>query len=167
MSFRNRGLSIAAIVGVLLVAGLVVACGDDDNKSSAATRTAQPSSSRSASRTPAASGSRTPSASASSSAAASAEIKMIPTLKFDKTELTIAANKAVTLTVDNTDTGVQHSFVLYKSKADADANKSELASTKVCMGSCKETVELNLPPGDYFFHCSVHPAQMTGTLTAK
>jgi len=165
MSFRNRSLSIAVIVGLLLVAGLVAACGDDDNKSSAATRTTQPSSSRSANKTPAASGSRTPAASAS--AAASAEIKMIPTLKFDKTELTIAANKAVTLTVDNTDTGVQHSFVLYKSKADADANKSELASTKVCMGSCKETVELNLPPGDYFFHCSVHPAQMTGTLTAK
>jgi len=92
---------------------------------------------------------------------------MIPTLKFDKTALTIDANKAVTLTVNNTDTGVQHSFFLYKSKADADANKSEIASTKVCTGPCKDTVELNLTPGEYFFHCSVHPAQMTGTLTAK
>ncbi len=165
MGLRNHRLLIAAIAGVLLIAGLASACGGDNNESKTATRTPQASSSRSASQTPAASRTRTPGTSAS--AAAGAEIKMIPTLKFDKTALTIDANKAVTLTVNNTDTGVQHSFFLYKSKADADANKSEIASTKVCTGPCKDTVELNLTPGEYFFHCSVHPAQMTGTLTAK
>lgn len=172
-----RPLTIA-FLGLLFVATAVAltACGGDDNSKSSGTATPA------ASRTPAASsssatstraagasasataGTRSPSASPSAS---TAEIKMVPTLKFDKSSLTIDAGKAVTLTVNNTETGVQHSFALYKTKADADANKSELASTKTCNGPCKNTVELNLAAGEYFFHCAVHPTQMTGKLIAK
>jgi len=92
---------------------------------------------------------------------------MVSPMKFDKTELTIDANKSVTLTVNNTEDGVRHNFALYKTKADADADKGEIASTKICSGPCKETVELNLTPGEYFFHCDVHPQQMTGKLVAR
>jgi plastocyanin len=91
---------------------------------------------------------------------------MVASLKFDKTELTIDADKPVTVTVNNTEDGVRHDFALYKTKADADADKDEIASTKICSGPCKETVELNLTPGEYFFHCDVHP-QMTGKLVAR
>jgi plastocyanin len=110
-------------------------------------------------------GTRSPSA--TSSAGAGLEIKMVAPMKFDKTELTIDANKPVTLTVNNTEDGVRHNFALYKSKADADADKDEIASSKICSGACKDTVELNLAPGKYFFHCDVHPVQMNGTLNAK
>lgn len=113
-------------------------------------------------RTPATSGSPTPAA-----AATTAEIKMIPTIKFDKASLTIAANKDVTITVDNTDTGVTHNFAVYKSKADAEAGKPALAKTSTCAGTCKETLTLKLAPGEYFFRCDVHPTQMTGTLIVK
>ena len=174
MKLSLRGIQsfavMAAVFALCLVA--VAACGGNDKTTSAtrtpstaASGTATPKSSGSA--TPAQSGSSTRSASPASSAGAGPEIKMIPTLKFDQSTLTIDAGKAVTLTVNNTDTGVRHSFVLYKTKADADANKPEVASTKVCSGPCKDTVELNLTAGEYFFHCSVHPAQMTGKLIAK
>lgn len=174
----TKRLITIAFLGLLFVAAAVAltACGGDDKSNSS--RTSTPAASRTgaasaspttgartagASASPTA-GTRTPSASPSAS---TAEIKMVPTLKFDKTSLTIAAGKAVTLTVNNTDTGVQHNFALYKTKADADANTSELASTKICSGPCKDTVELNLTAGEYFFHCNVHPAQMTGKLNAQ
>ena len=171
-----KRLSSLSLLGAVVAATFVVltACGGDDNKSSASgTRTPAASASRSAgasssprtTSSPAASGTRSPSA--SSSAGAAAEIKMIPTIKFNKTDLTVDAGKVVTLTVNNTDEGNRHNFALYKTKADADADKDEIASTKVCSGPCKETVELNLTPGKYFFHCDIHPQQMMGTLNAK
>ena len=92
---------------------------------------------------------------------------MVPSIKFDKTALTVDAGKDVKLTVNNTDDGVRHNFVLYKTKADADADKNEITSSKVCSGPCKETLDLNLTAGEYYFHCSVHPQQMSGTLNAK
>ncbi len=100
-------------------------------------------------------------------AEAAAEIKMIPSIKFDKNMLTIAADKNVQVTADNTDTGVRHNFAVYRSKADADAGKTAIAQTTICAGPCKGTVTLNLTPGEYFFRCEVHRTQMTGTLTAK
>ena len=170
-----KHLSRVYLLGALVLSALVLltACGSDNKSSASNTRTPAASASRSASASssprtsssPAASGTRSPSA--SSSAGAALEIKMVPTLKFDKAELTVDSGKDVTLTVNNTDEGVRHSFVLYKTKADADSDKSEIASTKICSGPCKETLDLNLAPGEYFFHCAVHPQQMTGTLNAK
>jgi hypothetical protein len=92
---------------------------------------------------------------------------MVASQKFDKTDLTIDANQPVMLTVNNTEDGVRHNFALYKTKADADADKDEIASTKICSGPCKESVELDLAPGSYFFHCDLHPQQMTGALNAR
>ena len=92
---------------------------------------------------------------------------MVPSIKFEKTEITIDAGKKVTISVNNTDTGMRHNFALYKTKADADADKDEIAKTDICTAPCKQTADVNLTAGEYFFHCDVHPSQMTGTLTAK
>jgi plastocyanin len=165
-NFWPKFVILAAIALTLAVAA--TACGGDDEKdnasqattSAARTKTpgAQASTSAAASRTPAAT---------SSSGASTAEIKMVPTMKFDKSSLTIAANKDVKVSVDNTDTGVQHNFAVFKSKADADAGKESVAETKPCTAPCQETVTLNLAPGDYFFHCDIHPTKMTGTITVQ
>ncbi len=150
MPLNRRFSSVLAVGTVLVVSlGAVTACGSDDNKSTA-TITVAPRSS-----------------SGSSSAAAGPEVKMVPSTKFEKTEITIDAGKKVTITVNNTDTGMRHNFALYKTKADADADKDEIAKTDICTAPCKQTVDVNLTAGDYFFHCDVHPSQMTGTLTPK
>ncbi len=92
---------------------------------------------------------------------------MVPGIRFDKTELTIAANTNVTITADNTAAGIRHSFAVYKTKADADSGKPAQGETDICMGPCKKTVTLKLAAGEYFFRCEVHPTQMTGKLAVR
>jgi len=137
-------------IGLMLAVSLVAlaACGSDDNTSTTGTMSAA-------------------SRSVGSTTAGGAEVKMAPSTKFEKTDITIDASKTVTITVNNTDTGLRHNFALYKSKEDADADKDELAKTEICTGPCVQTADVNLTPGQYFFHCDVHPSQMMGTLTAK
>ena len=96
-----------------------------------------------------------------------AEIKMIPSIRFDKSELTIAADTNVTITVENTDDGVAHSFAVYESEEGALGGEDPIAETEICTAPCVDTVTLNLSAGEYFFRCGVHPSQMTGTLIAK
>jgi plastocyanin len=171
MSMQRRKLWFGFVIVVVMALTLALAataCGDDEakgNSSQTATssvRTRTPGSQTST----LAAGSRTPSTT-SSAGASTAEINMVPTLKFDKTSLTIAANKDVKVSVDNTDTGMEHNFGVYKSKEDATADQPALAETKPCTAPCQETVTLNLDPGEYFFHCDIHPTKMTGTITAQ
>jgi plastocyanin len=96
-----------------------------------------------------------------------AEIKMIPTIRFDKSELTIAADTNVTITVENADDGVRHNFAVYESEDDALGGEDPIAETEICTAPCVDTVTLNLSAGEYFFRCEVHPSQMTGTLIAE
>lgn len=96
-----------------------------------------------------------------------AEIKMIPSIRFDKSELTIAADTNVTITVENADEGVQHNFAVYESEDDALSGEDPIAETEICTAPCVDTVTLSLGAGEYFFRCEVHPSQMTGTLIAK
>ncbi|MBI1886027.1 MAG: cupredoxin domain-containing protein [Chloroflexi bacterium] len=91
-----------------------------------------------------------------------ATIKMVPTLKFDTNELTIAADKDVTVEADNQDTGTPHNFAVYTDESAAE----QLGATEICSAPCTDTVTLNLAPGDYFFRCDVHPTVMLGTVTA-
>jgi len=147
--FPRRALALAASAVLVVSVSALTACGSDDNKSTTSITTAA---SRSSDGT---------------SVAAGPEIKMIPSTKFEKTDITIDAGKTVTITVNNTDTGVRHNFALYKTKEYADAVRDELAKTEICTAPCKQTADVNLTAGKYFFHCDVHPSQMTGTLTAK
>jgi plastocyanin len=98
---------------------------------------------------------------------AAAEIKMIPTLAFDKTELTIPADTEVTITVDNADIGVPHNFAVYTSRDAAESGEAALVATDICIGPCTDTATLNLGVGEYFFRCDVHPTIMVGTITVE
>jgi plastocyanin len=98
---------------------------------------------------------------------AMAEISMVPISQFDTAELTIAADTDVTITVDNTDTGIRHNFAVYTSRDAAENGEEALAATEICNAPCTDTVTLNLGAGEYFFRCEVHPVQMTGTLVVE
>ena len=145
----GRFRCVMVIGAVLAVSGgALAACGSHDNTSTTTTSAASRSG-------------------GSSSTAAGPEIKMVPSTKFENTDITVDAGKTVTITVNNQDTGVRHNFALYKTKEDADANNDELAKTDICTAPCVQTADVNLTAGKYFFHCDVHPSQMAGTLTAK
>jgi plastocyanin len=98
---------------------------------------------------------------------ATAEISMVPTIQFDTAQLTIPAGTEVTITVDNTDTGISHNFAVYTSRDAAENGEEALAATEICNAPCTDTVTLNLSAGEYFFRCEVHPVQMTGTLVVE
>ena len=154
----SRKLVLLLVPSVLLLALLAAACGGGEEATPTATAAKTPAATASPARSPG--GSPT-------AGATTVDIKMVPSLKFDKTKLTIAADKNVTFTVDNTDTGISHNFAVFRSKADADAGMPPLAKTDTCAGPCKKPLPVKLAPGDYFFRCDLHPAQMTGTLTAQ
>ncbi len=92
-----------------------------------------------------------------------AEIMMIPSISFDRSELTISADTDVTITADNTEEGVRHNFSVYTD----DSATDNLGMTEICNAPCVDTVTLNLAAGDYFFRCEVHPSIMTGALIVQ
>ena len=92
-----------------------------------------------------------------------AEIKMLPGLKFDTGELTIAADTAVTITADNTDD--IHNFAVYTS--DPGEGGELIAQTEIHKAPFVDEVTVNLAAGEYFFRCDVHPGIMTGTLIVE
>lgn len=92
-------------------------------------------------------------------------IKMVPGPAFDRSELTIGADRNVTITADNTD-GF-HNFAVYASRDDALSGEDPIAETEKCSAPCTESVTMSLPAGEYFFRCNVHPGVMTGILVAQ
>ena len=92
-------------------------------------------------------------------------VTAVPTIRFDKKELTVPAGQAVTITFDNKDTGVPHNFAVY---AD-DGFKQAVAKAEICSAPCQKSVTLQgLQPGTYYFQCDVHPVpSMRGTLTVE
>jgi plastocyanin len=94
-----------------------------------------------------------------------AEIKMVPGIAFDRSEITIGADTEVTITADNTD-GF-HNFAVYASREDALNGEAPLAETEKCAAPCTHNVTVSLAAGEHFFRCNVHPDLMTGTLVAQ
>ena len=92
-----------------------------------------------------------------------ATIRAIKTLKYDRDSLVLAAGQLVTVRFVNEDTGVSHDFAVYK-----DPTHSQLvAKTDICTAPCDEQLQLDLPPGEYHFMCTVHPQQMEGMITVR
>jgi plastocyanin len=83
---------------------------------------------------------------------------------FVETELTLPAGQQVTIEFRNQDQGVQHDFVLFDGP---DATAPELFDGPEVTGVASTRYTFQAPPqGTYFFYCSIHPVQMTGTATA-
>ncbi len=69
---------------------------------------------------------------------------------------------------DNQDPGQTHNVEIFQSEADAQGGAAPLAGDDTFAGPKTDTFEVKgLAAGDYFFHCIVHAATMTGTLTVK
>lgn len=88
-------------------------------------------------------------------------------LAWDKDCLAVPAGKDITVTFDNEDNGVPHSFAVLVSHESSQIFYSTGQTTGV--KKMDFTIPANkLPgPGTYHFHCEVHPAQMMGTFIIK
>lgn len=137
---------------LLAIALLAAACGGDDEGDGG--ETASPT------ETP------TEQPTETAPAGTTAEIAMIPSIQFNKAELTIAANSEVTVTFDNQDTNISHNWAAYTDDSAAEAIAG--ANENICAAPCSGEVTLPpLEPGRYFFRCDVHPTQMNGTLIVQ
>ncbi len=87
-------------------------------------------------------------------------------IKFNLAEMTVAAGKEITVKATNKDSGVPHTFTIWKSEADATANKTKVADTGQ-FGSGTKTVTFTAPAAGttWFFNCTIHPA-MKGDIKA-
>jgi plastocyanin len=83
-------------------------------------------------------------------------------VQFNTDKLTEATpNTATKLVFTNKDAGTPHDFALYKDSAYTQV----LFSGDQITGPASTTYDLPaLAPGTYYFHCTVHPTTMTGTL---
>lgn len=83
-------------------------------------------------------------------------------VQFNTDKLTEATpNTATKLVFTNKDAGTPHDFALYKDSAYTQV----LFSGDQITGPATTTYDLPaLAPGTYYFHCTVHPTTMTGTL---
>lgn len=89
-------------------------------------------------------------------------------IKFDVKSLDLKANSPITIDLDNQDTGVPHTFTVWKSEADATANNS--ANKVADSGQFSTKAKLNFktgPPGKWYFNCTIHPTSMFGTITVQ
>jgi plastocyanin len=84
-------------------------------------------------------------------------------LSFDTQTITLPASKQATITFRNEDAGVQHNLAIYT---------DESLSQNLFRGDLvtgPDSVEYTIPPldpGQYYFHCDVHPT-MNGTVTVS
>jgi plastocyanin len=85
-------------------------------------------------------------------------------IAFDETKLSVPADKPFAIDFDNQDAGIQHDVQIFDNEG---FTGTPLLSGEIVTGPAKVTYEAPaLESGTYFFHCSVHPAQMHGTIQA-
>jgi plastocyanin len=88
--------------------------------------------------------------------------------RFDTECLAAPAGEAVTLTLDNEDTGIAHNVEIFTADPDKDKNARSVFKGDLVTGV--KTMAYSVPAltaGNYHFHCDVHPTQMYGTLVVK
>jgi len=85
-------------------------------------------------------------------------------IAFDTSTITLNAGQASTITFTNDD-GVQHNIAMFPSESDL-ANppfRGDLITGP-------DTIDYTIPaldPGEFYFHCDIHPLQMTGTVVIQ
>jgi len=144
------GMTFLILVAAVTVAFLIIGTSGEEEQRPAARNT---------------SGATAPAT--SPGAAPVVEIKMIPTIRFDQNELTVHQGQ-VTVRADNADGAVSHNFAVYESENAGEGGEDAIAATEICSAPCADEVTFETPtPGQYFFHCDVHPQQMTGTFIVQ
>ena len=94
----------------------------------------------------------------------SVAVQAVPTLAFDTTTLSWAADTPVTVTFQNTDPGQTHNFSLYRDSAHTDP----IGKTEFIGAGESATLDVpGLAAGTYAFQCDAHPSQMSGTVTVS
>lgn len=84
-------------------------------------------------------------------------------LAFQPSEVTVAGGGQVAIHFDNQDAGQLHNIQVFDGP---DASATSLFDGELITGPAAADYTFEAPPpGSYFFHCKVHPTQMTGTLT--
>ena len=85
-------------------------------------------------------------------------------IAFDKTTLSVPAGKPFAIAFDNQDSRIQHDVQIFDNES---FTGTPLLNGEIVTGPAKVTYEAPaLDPGTYYFHCSVHPTQMQGTIEA-
>jgi plastocyanin len=83
---------------------------------------------------------------------------------FDPTELSVSLGPPVEIRFDNRDKD-QHNIVIFDGE---DESAPVLLDGEVITGPSQTTYQWSPPrPGSYFFHCKIHPVQMTGSITVQ
>ena len=84
-------------------------------------------------------------------------------IAFSPTKLTAMAGGKITIHFNNQDPATPHNVVVFNGP---DATAPVLFKGDLVTGPASADYTFDAPPpGTYFFHCEVHPQQMTGTLT--
>jgi len=88
-------------------------------------------------------------------------------ITFDKSCLAAPADTAFTIAFDNKDAGTPHNIHIFAADPTKDPAAKSLFSGDLVTGPDTATYQVDaLPAGTYFFHCDVHPTQMTGTFVS-
>jgi plastocyanin len=83
-------------------------------------------------------------------------------ITFDPTCLVATAGKPFTITFDNQDDGITHNVVIATDEASIG---NPIAKTPDVTGVDQASADVSpLEQGNYFFVCTFHPTQMSGTL---
>ena len=182
---RSRRLFASTFLVIATAALVSVACGGGGTKTTAtSTRPAAAASPTRPAASPTAAKAASPTAAPTAAATAAptsapapspttaaagetVEISAVPSLKFDKTTITVKAGSQVTLMFTNNDNGVPHNWSAYTDSTASTPIPG--AKTEVCTGPCQQQITFTAPsqPGDYFFRCDIHPAAMKGTLVVQ
>jgi hypothetical protein len=89
-------------------------------------------------------------------------------IKFDKSVLEVAAEKAITVAFTNNDASVPHTFTVWKSKADAEGGGKPVADTGTFASGSRDAKFTAPAAGtNWYFDCTVHPTSMFGDIVPK
>ncbi len=107
-------------------------------------------------------GADAPQATGTAPIAAGAIVISANNLQFDTDALSSPAG-AVTIVFDNRDSGVPHNIHFHRGMK---VTGESVGKTDVENGKTRQTLELDLDAGPYYYQCDVHP-NMKGILTAS
>jgi len=156
-------LAAVALIAIAVIA-TAAACGSSSsNKATTTIEVATPRPTTPAA--PGATGTLTPGGGPAAPGAPITVTTSGTTLAFSPTQITVNAGQQVTVQYNN-NSPLPHNIHFFNGK---DASAPSLAQTDIATGpNAVHTTTFTAPAaGTYFYHCDVHPTQMTGQLIVK